>query len=284
MSRPPAVAAALALLVLGGAACTSGGSVAGQGAASASSAQPGLDLTLLAASRDGDLAAVRSALAAGASVRSADDSGATALVHAAYGNHVEVAAALVAAGADVNHQDRTQQSPYLISTAEVGDDPRLLELLLAHGADVRAVDSYRGTGLIRAADRGFESIVRRLLAAGIDIDHVNRLGWTALLEAVILGGGDVAHERVVAVLVAAGADRGIRDHDGLTALDHARRSGYVGMIALLEAGPARPSSAPPARRTGRRTEGRTEGRTEDDKVDLGHPALMAPMAGIGTSD
>jgi ankyrin repeat protein len=40
-------------------------------------------------------------------------------------------------------------------------------------------DSYNGTGLIRAAERGHARIVKRLLRAGIDKDHVNRLGWTA---------------------------------------------------------------------------------------------------------
>jgi ankyrin repeat protein len=48
-------------------------------------------------------------------------------------------------------------------------------------------DRYDGTGLIRAAERGHARIVRRLLRAGIAVDHVNRLGWTALLEAIVLG-------------------------------------------------------------------------------------------------
>ena len=45
------------------------------------------------------------------------------LIAAAYGNHVDAARVLVQAGADVNHQDDTQQSAYLIATSEVGDDP-----------------------------------------------------------------------------------------------------------------------------------------------------------------
>ena len=82
------------------------------------------------------------------------------LVRAAYGNHLEVAALLVQAGADVDLIDDTQQSAYLISTSEVGDDPRLLELTLNAGADVEARDSFDGTGLIRprsAATRGLSS-------------------------------------------------------------------------------------------------------------------------------
>ena len=83
----------------------------------------------------------------------------------------------------------------------MGDDPRLLELALANGARVDHKDSYDGTGLIRAAERGHPRIVRRLLAAGIDRDHVNRLGWTALHEAVVLGDGGPAHVATVRALV-----------------------------------------------------------------------------------
>ena len=64
-----------------------------------------------------------------------------------------------------------------------------------NGADVASLDSYNGTGLIRAADRGFVRIVERLLETEIDVDHVNNLGWTALLEAIILGDGDARTSR-----------------------------------------------------------------------------------------
>ncbi len=128
-----------------------------------------------------------------------------------------------------------KQSAYLIATAEVGDDPRLLDLTLAHGADVDAEDRFDGTSLIRAADRGYLTIVDRVITAGVDLDHVNNLGWTALLEAVILGRGDEAHQKVVARLLQAGVDRGVRDGNGLTALQHARQRGYTEMVRLLSA-------------------------------------------------
>ena len=198
---------------------------------------PARDQALIRAAEAGSLSTVQRLLQEGAGVEATDDTGRTALVAAAYGNHVAVAEALIDAGADVNAQDSTQQSAFLISTSEVGDDPRLLELTLAHGADVDAKDSYNGTGLIRAADRGHLRIVRRLLETEIDVDHVNRLGWTALLEAVILGGGDAAHTEVVRVLVDAGADTEIGDQNGVTALAHARNNGYEEMVEILaEAG------------------------------------------------
>jgi uncharacterized protein len=155
------------------------------------------------------------------------------LLAAAYDNDIAAARDLIEAGADVNVKDRTEQSPYLLATSEVGDDPRLLDLTLAAGADVDAKDGYNGTGLIRAAERGYATIVRRLLETDIDVDHVNRLGWTALLEAVVLGEGGRAHVETVRLLVDAGADAGVRDNSGMTALEHARARGYTAIARIL---------------------------------------------------
>ena len=149
------------------------------------------------------------------------------LLAAAYANDVSAARTLVADGADVNAKDDSEQSAYLIATSEIGDDPRLLELTLDAGADVDAKDSYNGTGLIRAAERGHARIVRRLLTTDIDLDHVNRLGWTALLEAIILGEGGRAHTDTVRLLVDAGADVNLADRDGTTPLTRAR-AGHEG--------------------------------------------------------
>jgi ankyrin repeat protein len=150
-----------------------------------------------------------------------DEGGRTALIAAAYGNRLVVAQLRVDAGADVNAKDEMQQSAYLISTSEVGDDPRLLELTLRNGANVHSLDSYNGTGLIRAAERGHVRIVEQLLRTDIEVNHVNNLGWTALLEAIILGDGGRSHTEVVRLLVEAGANVSLADGEGVTPLEHA---------------------------------------------------------------
>jgi uncharacterized protein len=167
------------------------------------------------------------------------------LLAAAYANDVAAARRLVAEGADVNAKDDSQQSAYLIATSEVGDDVRLLDLTLDAGADVDAKDRFNGTGLIRAAERGYPTIVARLLETDIHLDHVNRLGWTALLEAVILGEGGRPHVRTVRLLVEAGADLDIPDESGTTALAHARRRGFTEIARILVAAGARPPSSSP---------------------------------------
>jgi ankyrin repeat protein len=189
---------------------------------------------LIEAARAGDVAEVRALLERDADVHARDANGATALVAAAYGNHFEVARLLVEAGADVNAKDKSEQSAYLIATSEVGDDVTLLDLTLEHGAQVNAKDSYNGTGLIRAAERGYAKIIGRLLETPIDVDHVNRLGWTALLEAIILGEGREPHTEVVRRLVAAGADVNLADGQGVTPLAHARRQGFSQIMEILE--------------------------------------------------
>jgi hypothetical protein len=199
-----------------------------------------LDRPLIRAARRGEADRVRDLLSRGASVRARDDRGRTALVAAAYENNVRVAAVLIEAGADVNRKDDTVQSAYLIATSEVGDDTRLLDLTLAAGGDVRSLDSFHGTGLIRAADRGYPRVVRRLLATDIRVDHVNELGWTALHEAVILGDGSRRYVRVVRLLVEAGADvNKPSQRDGVRPLQHATSRGFDEIADVLRAAGAR---------------------------------------------
>ncbi len=202
-----------------------------------SSSERDIDLLLIAAGRRGEANTVKRLLAQGASVRARDRNAVTALIAAAYQNHLEVAEILIKAGAEVNAQDDTRQSAYLIATSE--GYLELLKLTLKAGGDVHSLDSYYGTGLIRAADRGHVEIIKELLKTDIAINHVNRLGWTALLEAIILGDGGPRHTEIVRLLVHAGADVNLADSDGVTPFTHARRQGYREMMSILASAGAR---------------------------------------------
>ncbi|MEO6512616.1 MAG: ankyrin repeat domain-containing protein [Nocardioides sp.] len=154
------------------------------------------------------------------------------LIEAAWADDVPRARRLIDQGADVNHQDETQQSAYLIAASE--GYVELLGLTIASGARIDDKDSFNGTALIRAAERGHADVVGRLVHAGIDLDHVNDLGWTALHEAVILGEGTETYVDTVRVLVAAGVDVGIPAvRDGLTARQHAEQKGQADVVATL---------------------------------------------------
>ncbi|MYR37038.1 hypothetical protein GTX14_09765 [Streptomyces sp. SID4944] len=193
-----------------------------------------LDHALLTAARTGDTDGVRTAIEGGARVEARDEELRTPLLLAALGDHVEAARLLVAAGADPDAQDRREDSPWLVTG--VTGSVAMLEVLLPAGPDLTLRNRFGGISLIPAAERGHVAYVREVLRrTGIDVDHVNRLGWTALLEAVILGDGGRAHQEVVEALLAAGASPGLPDGDGVTALVHAERRGFAEIAALLRA-------------------------------------------------
>jgi uncharacterized protein len=170
-------------------------------------------------------------------VNARDARGRTAVTAAAMGEHVRVVRALVDAGADVDLQDRDRNNPLLLC-GENGNVALLREVLRGQ-PDLRATNRYGGTALIPASDRGHADMVRALLDTDIPVDHVNNLGWTALLEAVILGDGGPAHQKIVRLLLDAGADPTIADRDGVTPLEHAHSSGYTAIVATLERAGAR---------------------------------------------
>ena len=78
-----------------------------------------------------------------------------------------------------------------------------------------------------------------LLKTTIDINHINNLGWTALLETVILGDGGAKHVEIMGLLLQHGASVNLADRDGVTPLAHARRRGYAEMVQLLQKSAAR---------------------------------------------
>ncbi len=190
------------------------------------------DMQLITAAGQGDIETARRLLDQGASVHTRDENGRTALIAAAYRNDLAIVDVLIRAGADVNIQDNTQQSAYLITTSD--GYLEMLQRTLQAGANVHSTDSYNGTGLIRAADRGHVEIIQELLKTDIQLDHINNLGWTALLEAIILGDGGPRHTEVVRLLVEAGANVNLADSNGVTPLSHARQRGYIQMIEILQ--------------------------------------------------
>jgi ankyrin repeat protein len=203
-------------------------------------------LLLLAGCTTADLRGVQESGSSPGGVPTAQAALDAALLDAAWDDDVAEARRLVAQGADVNAKDETQQSAYLVATSEGHLD--LLELTLAAGAVVDDKDSWNGTGLIRAAERGHHLVVGRLLRAGIDKDHVNRIGYQAVHEAVWFGADEPDELATVRVLVAAGVqlDRPSVT-ERLTPLEMARQRGYARLERMLDAASRhRPAADPDA--------------------------------------
>jgi uncharacterized protein len=193
-----------------------------------------MDDRLHAAAAAGDLTAIAAALDDGAPVDARDTDGATPLLVAARHDRAEAFAALLAAGADVDLQDDRLDNPFLYAGAEGMLD--ILRLANDAGADPSITNRYGGVAVIPASERGHVETVRYLLAeTEVDVNHVNRLGWTALLEAILISDGGPAHQAIVALLIEHGADVDLADHDGIRPLAHARSRGHAQIATLLEA-------------------------------------------------
>ncbi|MGJ7510152.1 ankyrin repeat domain-containing protein [Variovorax sp. GT1P44] len=186
----------------------------------------------------GDMVRLKALIAAGADLNARDGMGRTPLHVATYARQREAVTALAKAGANL---DRLEDDRYdAVTIAAVADDVPTLVLLLSLGANAGQTTSrYDGTALIAAAHLGHDEVVRRLIAAGAPLDHVNNLHWTALIESIVLGDGGPRHQRTLVALVDAGANPQLADRQGNTPLQLAKARGYNAMVEKLRAAGAK---------------------------------------------
>lgn len=196
-------------------------------------AQDEADRRLLAAAQSGDADAAALALRAGADLEARNGLQQTPLLLASAQDRVEVARLLVALGAEPDALDHQHDTPWLVTG--VTGSVAMLEALLPADPDMTIPNRYGGLSPIPAGERGHAEYMARVVTTGVDLDHVNDLGWTALLEAVIFGDGSQPYVDIVTTLTGAGADIGIADGDGVTALEHARSKAQTEVVRVLEA-------------------------------------------------
>ncbi len=175
------------------------------------------DTRLADAARVGDIAAVYDLLDARAVVDAPDSHDTTALHWAAYRDHAEMVAWLIAAGADVNRTNRYDETPLSLACVngnpgivedllELGALPNLraagepplltcartgnvgtVELLLAHGANPNITDGWKGqTAVMWAAAEDHVAVIETLLAHGAD---VNATAMPETVRAGLFGNG-----------------------------------------------------------------------------------------------
>ena len=155
------------------------------------------------------------------------------MMAATQANHPAVVEHLINAGANIDIQDGLRDNPFLYAGAEGLIE--ILRLTIAAGANAKLTNRFGGTALIPACHHGYPDCVMELLTTtDVDVNHINRLGWTALMEAVILSDGGPTHQRIVQILVDHGADRSITDNDGFSPLQHAVSRGFTDMARILQ--------------------------------------------------
>jgi hypothetical protein len=191
-----------------------------------------------AAAARGEAAEIVRLVAGGADANERDRYRRTPLHIAAYRGQHEAMRALVKAGANANALEYDRYD--IVTIAAVADDVPTLRVALEIGCSASNITSrYDGTALIAAAHLGHDEVVKTLIRAGAPLDHVNNLGWTALIESIVLGDGGPRHTATLKALVEVGASVNLADRDGRTPLALAKGRGYRAMAAILEKARAR---------------------------------------------
>lgn len=192
------------------------------------------DLThaLHQAAADGDLPQLSTLIQTGVDVNLCNRQGRTAILIAAMHQQYAAIDYLIGLGADINQQDETCLNPFLWGCLH--DDLILVRQMVQAGADLTRLTRFGGVGLTPAAEKGYVAIVRELLTTThINRNHTNFVGWTPLLEAIVLNDGGPAAQAVVNLLLAHGADPNMTDKYGKTPLCLAQEKGYAAIADLL---------------------------------------------------
>ncbi|MFP9129848.1 ankyrin repeat domain-containing protein [Niallia sp. BSM11] len=180
----------------------------------------------------GNISEITSFIEKGIDINSVDQEGRTAAMVATYNNDPETVKLLIENGADVNIQDNMKNNPFLYAGAE--GYLEIVKLTINAGADPKLVNRFGGTALIPASEHGYVDVIKELLDnTDIDVNHVNNLGWTAMLEAIVLSDGGENQQETIQLLIKHGADVNIPDSNGVTPLQHAKELGFTEIKDIL---------------------------------------------------
>ncbi|MBE0712947.1 MAG: ankyrin repeat domain-containing protein [Candidatus Aminicenantes bacterium] len=181
--------------------------------------------------RAGDLAQVTALVAKDPQVvNSLDELGQSPLHLAAAGGHKDVVDLLIAKGADMKAVCRDGRN--LLHSAAAGGLVDLMERLVKAGFPVDGPDRYGRTPLLKAAEAGSDKAAEFLLSRGANVMSRDYYDQTPLHEAGFSG-----NLRLLDILVKQGADVHAHNKDGSTPLLYISQAGQEeAMNWLLEHG------------------------------------------------
>jgi len=146
---------------------------------------------------------------------------------------------LVKRGADVNVAGREGATPLIVS-AKVGTewtDPEIrrhslavAKTLLSAGAEINGRDMYKRTALDYAFRASWEQMARLLLSRGASIRACDNRGSFVLFHAVSQPGST----KLLQLYLKHGGSPTVHVGSETTALEHARRAGWIDKVKLLE--------------------------------------------------
>ncbi len=116
----------------------------------------------------------------------------------------------------------------ILSWAARTNDLPLIDLLLAHGADLNGKSEDGTTPLMRAATSATPTTFEYLLGKGADVNLQDNLGETALMYSILYD-----HIPTWQQMIQRGAKLELQDNKGLTVLMHACRNDYAPAVRFL---------------------------------------------------
>ena len=168
----------------------------------------------------------------GASLTAPNAGGRTALIQACLDGDLEKVRFLIDHKVPLETADAAGITP-LLAACQAGSVP-IVELLLKRGASLRAVDDHKRGVFLTAASSGKAEVCTVLAAHGVDVNVVDpETGATALHYAAV--NNDVG---LAKALVSVGANKGIKNWDGLTSRDLAEEAGAIEILDLLAPSPS----------------------------------------------
>jgi ankyrin repeat protein len=207
---------------------------------------------LMAALRIYSIDSARMLIERGADVHAQDSVGRTPMTIAiTYNPHA--ISLLLASGVDINEQTRfgtplltaaRYQGFYpeggggwitgvFFTSDHIKEEHNAVRILLEKGADPNTSDSEGRNALMvmsleKRSENAVELIAETLLNAGCDVNAADSKGRTPLMYAAIF-----ERPGVINLLLKRGANINVKDHDGLSALDWAKKSGNIEILRPL---------------------------------------------------
>lgn len=109
-----------------------------------------------------------------------------------------------------------------------------MRIVLPAKPNLDLLTRFGGVGITPASEKGHVEIVRELLEkTDINVNHTNFVGWTPLLEAIVLNDGGEKQQQIVKLLLDHGANPHMTDKYGKKPLELAREKGYNEIAELL---------------------------------------------------
>ena len=188
--------------------------------------RPVNDHVILDAVNEGDIVEVRSYIASHGNPNVIDHKGRKLLECAAGRGYAESVYALIDAGAHIDHEDHTKNTPLYMASAKGYTE--IVRRLAARSRNINQRDDRGITALYIASRNGHAEVVTILQRARANIDLPTHAGETALWAASYKG-----HVSIVEFLLRSGASVDIPNEHGVTPLLMSCHSGHVDIARLL---------------------------------------------------